>query len=324
MISRKRSLEPSTYSRIPDAMDTGRASLTAMGTSLMRAYHTRSASEPLVHDPWGDRLVSEADREKLRQMALSGLSAADRERLEALEPDELMAVFVSSHPSYGTVIIRTRYAEDALAEAVARGVRQFVIVGAGLDSFALRRPAVATDVEVFELDRPDTQEVKLERLAQCGVESPPRVQFVAADLGVEGVDEALMRSSFDPGKPSFFSWLGVTVYLTRAANLKTLQAIASCGTPGSELVFDFIDQRALDSPPSDADTTRARAQFASVSEAWVSGFRPSELGQDLRAIGLELLEDLSPDDLRKRYCIGREDELAPALSHHLARARVAR
>jgi methyltransferase (TIGR00027 family) len=303
-------------------MDTGRASLTAMGTSLMRAHHTRSAREPLIHDPWGDRLVSEADRERLRQMSLGGLSEKDRAPLEALDPDELTEVFLSSHPSYGTVIIRTRYAEDALAEAVARGVRQLVIVGAGLDSFALRRPGFATDVEVFELDHPDTQEVKLERLAQCGVESPPGVQFIAADLGIEGIDQALMRSSFDSGRPSFFSWLGVTVYLTREANLKTLRAIASCGAPGSELVFDFIDQRTFDSPPTDADGARARAQFASVSEAWVSGFRSPALGEDLRAVAFELLEDLSPDDLRERYCAGREDELAPAPSHHLARARV--
>jgi methyltransferase (TIGR00027 family) len=305
-------------------MDIGRASLTAMGTSLMRAHHTRSAREPLIRDPWGDRLLSEADRDRLRQMSLSGLSEKDREPLEALEPDELITVFLRSHPSYGTVIIRTRYAEDALAEAVARGVRQFVIVGAGLDSFALRRPAFATDVEVFELDHPDTQEVKLERLAQCGVQPPSGVQFIAADLGVEGIDEALMRSSFDSSQPCFFSWLGVTVYLTREANMKTLQAIASCGAPGSELVFDFIDQHTFDSPPTDADTARARAQFASVSEAWVSGFRSPELGEDLRAVALELLEDLSPDDLRERYCTGREDELAPAPSHHLARARVAR
>jgi methyltransferase (TIGR00027 family) len=305
-------------------MDTGRASLTAMGTSLMRAHHTRTAREPLVDDPWGDRLVSEADRHRIRQTALSGLSANDRELLEALEPDELIAAFLSSHPSYGTVVIRTRFAEDALAEAAARGVRQFVIVGAGLDSFALRRPAFATDVGVFELDRPDTQDVKLDRLAECGVQSPPKVQFVATDLGVEGVDEALMRSSFDSRQPSFFSWLGVTVYLTREANLKTLRAIASCGTPGSELVFDFIDQRALDSAPPDADTARARAQFASISESWVSGFHPSELSEDLRAVGLELLEDLSPEDLRERYCTGRADELTPALSHHLARARATR
>jgi methyltransferase (TIGR00027 family) len=305
-------------------MDAGRASLTAMGTSLMRAHHTRSASEPLIDDPWGDRLVSEADRDRLRQMSLSGLSEKDREPLEALEPEELITVFLNSHPSYGTVIIRTRYAEDALAEAVARGVRQFVIVGAGMDSFALRRPAFAADVEVFELDHPDTQEVKLERLAECGVQPPPGVQFVATDLGVEGIDEALMRSSFDSGQPSFFSWLGVTVYLTREANMKTLQAIASCGAPGSELVFDFIDQRTFDSPPTEADAARARAQFASVSEAWVSGFRSPELAEDLRAVAFELLEDLSPDDLRERYCTAREDELAPAPSHHLARARVAR
>ena len=256
-------------------------------------------------------------------MLLSGLAPEVREPLEALERDELLAVLLRSHPSYGTVIIRTRYTEDALAAAVACGVRQFVIIGAGMDSFALRRPPFASEVEVFEVDHPATQELKLRRLADGGLGLPGGVHFIAADLGSEGVGDALTRSPFDTAQPSFFSWLGVTVYLTREANVKTLRAIASCGTPGSELVFDFHDQREYDSPPSDEDAARVRAQLASVGEAWTSGFRPADLGEDLRAVGLELLEDLSPDDLVEQYCAGREDVLVPAPSHHLARARVA-
>jgi methyltransferase (TIGR00027 family) len=305
-------------------VDPGRASVTAMATALMRADHTRGAQSPLIDDPWGDRLVPEAYRERLRQGALSDLPPEAVERLEGLSPEQLLAVLLRAHPSYATIIIRTRYAEDALAAAVARGVRQFVIVGAGLDSFGLRRPPFARGVQVFEIDHPDTQSFKLGRLTECGLSAPPEVHFIAADLGTVAVDEALDRSPFDPAQPSFFSWLGVTAYLTREANLRTLRAIAACGAPGSELVFDYGDQRAYDVPPTDAAIIRARLRVARAGEPWISGFHPAELEEVLRAVGLELVENLSPQDLGERYCRAEQDGLRPSPSHHLARARPAR
>lgn len=304
-------------------MDPARASLTAIGTALMRAEHTRHAREPLIDDPWGDHLITDGERERLGNMLLDGLPPEDRDALEAVEPDELIARLLRSHPSYGTVIIRTRYTEDALADAVARGVRQFVIIGAGMDSFALRRPAFASDLQVFEVDHPATQELKLRRLASSGVEAQRGVHYVSADLGVDSIDDVLGRSPFHAGQPSFFSWLGVTVYLTREANLNTLQAIAASGAPDSEVVFDFRDQRTDDSEPPDEGAARVLAQFARASEPWISGFDPAELGDELLAVGLALIEDLSPADLRSRYCNARDDGMSPAPKHHLARARVA-
>jgi methyltransferase (TIGR00027 family) len=152
-------------------MEPGRASITAMATAMMRAEHTRTAAEPLIDDPWGERLVPDTVRVRL--------------------PD------LRSHPSYGAIIIRARFAEDALAAAIQRGVGQYVILGAGLDSFALRRPAYARGVQVFEIDHPDTQNFKLSRLADCGLPKPADVHFIGADLGVEGAEEALGRSPFD-------------------------------------------------------------------------------------------------------------------------------
>jgi methyltransferase (TIGR00027 family) len=209
-----------------------------------------------------------------------------------------------------------------LAAAVERGVRQYVIVGAGLDSFGLRRPGFASEVEIFELDHPDTQQFKLARLAECGGLTPSRVQYVGADLAVEGVAEALRRAPFDPEAPSFFSWLGVTAYLTREANLRTLQSIASCGAPGSELVFDYGDQQAYDNPPNDERWVRIRDRLARVGEPWISGFHPAQLDDDLRAVGLELVENLSPAELHRRYCAASPDELTPSPNHYLARACV--
>ncbi|MDQ1605505.1 MAG: hypothetical protein QOE01_3350 [Actinomycetota bacterium] len=213
-------------------------------------------------------------------------------------------------------------AEDALAKAVARGVRQYVIIGAGLDSFAVRRPEFARDVDVFEVDHPATQELKLERLREAGIDPATAAHYVAADLGVEALDAALARSPFHPGATAFFSWLGVTAYLTREANLQTLGAIASCGAPGSELVFTYIDQRDFDAP-ADEERRRVRELFAAVGEPWVSGFDPASLAEDLRSVGLTLVEDLGRDEQRERYCSGRDDGLSPSVADHIAHARVA-
>jgi methyltransferase (TIGR00027 family) len=238
-------------------MEPGRASSTAIGTALMRAAHTRLDDPVLIDDPWGERLIfaDEVDLPRGR------------------ESDEDRDARLRAHPSYGTVIMRARYAEDALADAVGRGFRQYVIVGAGMDSFALRRPSFARDLDVFEVDHPWTQEYKTDRLARCGIERPSRLHLVAVDLGETGLDEALAGSAFRRGDPVFFSWLGVTTYLTRAANLATLRAIASCAPPGSEVVFSYLDQQILD---GDGGPMReARAQVASLGEPWVSGFHPA-------------------------------------------------
>jgi methyltransferase (TIGR00027 family) len=303
-------------------MDPGRASLTAMGTALMRADHTRTARAPLIDDPWGDRLVSDSYQSQLREDALSALAPEARVRLEALEPEELLGVVLRRHPSYATIVIRTRYAEDMLALAVGRGVQQYVILGAGLDSFALRRPEFAHEVEVFELDHPDTQQFKLGRLADCGSPSPSGVHYIGTDLAVETPAEALGKAPFDPRRPSFFSWLGVTAYLTREANLRTLRSVASCGAAGSELVFDYGDQRAYDNPPTDERSVRIRARLARIGEPWISGFHPARLSDELRGVGLELVENLSPQELHRRYCAASPDELTPSPNHYLARACV--
>lgn len=292
-----------------------------MGASMMRARHSRLDRAPLIDDDWGYRLVTDTDRDLLLKVGLSFLPPEARERVEALgSPDAMLTFLARANPSYGTIIIRTRYTEDALAAAITRGIRQIVIIGAGMDSLALRRPGFPADVEVFEIDHPATQEFKLKRMSGAGVSASSGVHYIPADLNLTGVDAALDRSGFDSRRPAFFSWLGVTAYLTREANLKTFGSIASCGATGSDVVFNYLDQRIFDSP--DEEATRVRAVFGSIGEPWVSGFHPSELAGDLSIVRLELLEDLGPEDLRERYCADREDGLAPSFGEHIARAQV--
>src|SRR4029079_1600815 len=139
-------------------------------------------------------------------------------------PETILARYFPRQDMYGNVVMRGRWAEDALADAGADGGRQYVILGAGFDSFALRRPAFAEGIEIFEIDHPATQNLKLEQIHALGLADPPGVRFIAADCTRETLREVLSRSGLDRAARVFFSWLGVTSYLTREENHGSLSA----------------------------------------------------------------------------------------------------
>ena len=262
----------------------------------MRALHSRSDPHPVIQDPWGDRLVPPEIRETL--------------------PEEQLR----RSPAFANVIIRSRYTEDALERAVARGITQYVLIGAGFDSFSLRIPAFAQGLQIFELDHPATQELKLRRMRECGIAPAPQVQFIAANLAERSVAQALAGTSYRADRLSFFSWLGVTMYLTREANLATLKSIAACAPGGSEVAFTYMDERIYESQSQSFLAFKERV--AAMGEPFLSGFNPALLAQELRSCGLELLEDLCGEQSNARY--GRSEWDMPGRpSHsHMALARV--
>jgi methyltransferase (TIGR00027 family) len=295
------------------------ASRTALATSLMRAVHTRLDPKPIIDDPWGDRLVPESLRESIRGAALRRMSGPARESAGIASIDIVDAALRRS-PGYANVITRTRYAEDALKTAVESGVRQYVLVGAGFDSFILRRPVFAARLEIFEIDHPATQGLKRKRIEDLGLSLPESVHFIAADLALESISSALSRSSFRADQTSFFSWLGVSMYLTREANLATLRSIAASARPGSELVLTYIDERLLNSRSENFQALQQR--LTSIGEPFLSGFDPKGFAAALKECGLLLLEDLTGDDMAARFgSIGPADSGHPSLSH-IARAQV--
>jgi len=303
-------------------MNDGGPSRTALTVALMRAIHTRVDRPRLIDDPWGDRLVSPVEKTALYQRVLEGADPEARARLEALGSQQaVIDTVLRAHPTYGGVVIRSRCAEDALESAVTRGVRQYVLIGAGFDSFIVRQAAFARGIDIIEVDHPATQALKRRRLEECGVEVPANVHFVAADLSRESLASVLERCTFSRAVPAFFSWLGVTIYLSRDANLATLRGIAASAAPGSEVVFTYIDQRVLDDSGSPA-LAKMHADRAAMGEPWLSGFNPATLASELQALGLVLVEDVGGPELRERYCAGRTDGLAPGTSGHIARACV--
>jgi methyltransferase (TIGR00027 family) len=254
-------------------------------------------------------------------------SAAARAELASLPEQELAAIsdeFMRSNPAYTNVIVRACYTEHALHAAIARGVRQYVLIGAGFDSYLLRQPPAASAVTIIEIDHPATQTLKRQRLRECGLVAPDNVQFVAADLAVDGLEATLARSKFDSTQPAFFAWLGVTMYLTREANMATLGAIARCSCAGSELVFSYIDQKMFEPERAvqAAIFDDLQETVRSLGEPFISGFTPATLAQELSAVGLVLEEDVSEFDMVERFDPAGVNGLKPADRSHVARVRV--
>ena len=204
------------------------------------------------------------------------------------------------------VAVRSRFAEEALGAAYRAGVRQYVVLGAGFDTFAYRCPLEG--LRVFEVDHPATQDLKRERLVRCGLAVPERVVYVPVDFEREALGEALARVAFEGVRPAFCAWLGVTPYLTPEAVLATLAAVARELAPGSEIAFDFAVP-----PGRDARARIARralaARVEALGEPFLSAFSPPVLAVELRAMGYAQVHLFGPAALQARYLTGRTDGL---------------
>lgn len=194
-------------------------------------------------------------------------------------------------PIAGQVLARSHHAEARLQQAVHEGVRQYVIVGAGLDSFHWRRPDWARSLAVYEVDHPATQAMKRARCASIGLVGEPH--WVAANFERESVAEALRSSQFDPQQPAFFTWLGVTHYLKPAATHASLQALASIAAPGSGLVFDYsIPPRQI--PLREWPRAAGLALLTGLlGEPLVGGLAPETLAAWAAETGWTVVDDLA-------------------------------
>ena len=204
-------------------------------------------------------------------------------------------------PSMLGVLIRARYAEQALEAGIRDGIAQYVIIGAGLDSFALRRSDLMQHVEVFEIDLPEMQAVKRERLRRMGVERPPGLHFVAADLGKVPVMEALADSSFDPGRQAFLSLLGVTYYLPTEVIAETARSIAAGVAPGSRFVLDHMLDDASAWPEHREKRTALREYVAKRGEPMHADYSPEEMSGLMGEAGFRTLEAITMMDLGDRF-----------------------
>jgi methyltransferase (TIGR00027 family) len=279
------------------------------GTSaLQRALHTLHADDPKIfEDAFALDLAGPLLKWFVGPRPMASL-------LQALFP--WMMPMVAHH------LARARYVEERLDQLVDQGLRQYVLLGAGLDSFAFRRPDLADRVAVFEIDHPGTQARKRRRLRKLGWKEPSNVTYLAVDFEREALRDALARGGFKRGELTLFAWMGVLPYLTEESITSTLQDVAARSAPGSEIAFDTLDRAAF---PEGRATRAGRNMFRAaerMGEPMITGFDPPEIREQLAATGFETLDVVTPEMFKERWFAGRPDRLAPWAYVYVVRARV--
>jgi methyltransferase (TIGR00027 family) len=220
-----------------------------------------------------------------------------------------------------SIVLRSRFAEDRLAAAAARGAKQYVIVAAGLDTFPWRQPGFAREMRVFVTDLPESLAVLQDCVRRRGLPQPANLAYVPLDLEHKALLAPLVAAGFDPGLPTFCSALGILQFLTLDA-VDALLAFAARCAKGSEIVFSFT-------PPDDELDERARrgvhesqVRTQGYGEPWLTRLRPSQLTARLSLLGYSDIEQLTPDLADERYFRGRTDGLASASSGQVMAATV--
>ena len=206
------------------------------------------------------------------------------------------------------VVLRSRFTEDRLAGAVGRRIKQYVILGAGFDTFAYRQPVWAKALKIFEVDQPATQVQKKLRLERANIALPPNLGFAGIDFEHESLHDVLLKNGVSLTEPSFFSWLGVTMYLKEDAIDAVLRTIAQF-PPESEIAFTFTQ-------PPDSLSSLERSVHSSLSKAvsdvgepFVSYFTPTSIEKKLLQAGFKTIAFLSNEEAEKRYFHQRPNDL---------------
>jgi methyltransferase (TIGR00027 family) len=252
-------------------------SRTALMIARQRAAHQVLDHGAILNDPFAIKILCEDEKDVLQ--------------------------FANAHPlaSIGRLFTaaRSRIAEDALSGAVERGTRQIVILGAGLDTFALRCPHGARQIRIYEVDHPATQAWKLERLAEAQIALPPSLIFVPVDFERDDLREALAGAGFQQKSPAFFTCLGVVPYLTQEAVVSILDYVASI--QNSEVVFDYTEPPQAFSEEMRELVTKRTEQLEKMNERWASRFEPADIAAILRSHGFSDIEDVNFQEIKSRF-----------------------
>jgi methyltransferase (TIGR00027 family) len=284
-------------------MRENRPSTTAQRVAMRRAAHQLLDHPKVFEDPVALRIVGAESASALQ---------ADPQHSERTPLDRYLRAFMAA---------RSRYAEDELARAIERGARQYIVLGAGLDTFAYRNPYPEAELRVFEVDHPVTQAWKRERLGEAGISIPNALTFAPVNFETQTLEEGLRQAGFDFQECTFFSWLGVTPYLTWDAIDATLGFIAS-RPADSGVVFDYAMSPSLLSPAQRWVFDAMAKRVAAAGEPWQTYFDPSALAADLKAMGFTQVEDMDAEALNARYFQGRADGLRVGSLAHLMNARL--
>jgi methyltransferase (TIGR00027 family) len=296
-------------------------SVSAFMSAFTRAHHALHDSPRIFDDTWARRFFSDTEFAEFECNLTVALAFFDPESA-ARQPPPAEALALTMRAMGGPITIsRARYAEDLLQARLGE-TGQYVILGAGLDTFCWRRADLLPNLEVFEVDHPVTQAEKFRRVREGGWGEPERLHLVPIDFGREPLGAALTQAGFRSDVPALFNWLGVTYYLSRRVVLDTLAEIATASAPGTRVVFDFFDALAFTPGRIAPRMQRMQAATQRSGHPMITGFEPGALRGELEARGLALEEALTPEEIQARCFAGRTDGLRAFEHVHFAVARV--
>jgi len=290
----------------------------------MRAHHAENDESKIFDDHLAGRLITRAER-VFWETRLATILEASRpgEDLSRLDHRARVSEALRASAAPAMALARARFAEDHLHAAIRKGTAQYVILGAGLDTFALRRAHIQDGLEIFEIDQAATQQSKRARISAAGLSCPPNLHFLSADFERETVLDVLQRCPlYRSEKRTFFSWLGVTYYLSSGAIFEVLRSIGMASAPESGLAFDYIDRDGFDATKASARIRRAMERTRHAGEPMVFGFKPDRLSAELAPCGFRVVETIDSEMQQARYFNDRKDGLKATEHFHLALAEV--
>ena len=277
-------------------------SKTALFVTFMRALANRSSKNHIFHDPYAEDFLPYLMRRPIK-------------RKNFIKRAEW---FLRRNRVGNNVLVRARYAEDKLQECINNGVKQYIILGAGWDSFAFRKQELLNDIHVFELDFPSTQKRKKNKLDELGLTLHENVHLTPIDFETTSISEALSNSDFDPNLPTFVTWQGVTYYLTMDAIEHVFNDLGNFCQGGLDIVLDYIDDRFFHEWKKSRHTRRIHRAVSFVGEPFKSGFNPKTFPNWLDERSFDLVEDLN---IKHQINYFGEDNLnifKPSRGMHLA------
>lgn len=277
-------------------------SRTAMAVALQRAAHQTIDEPKVFDDALAVRIIGEKNQSVLRAF------------IDQSDNDPVIA------SSRAFLVARSRYTEDRIADAIRRGVKQCLILGAGLDTFGYR--CQAPGVKIIEVDHPATQSWKRNLLQEAGIVVPESLSFIPVDFSRTTIETALTKTSWSADRPLFVSWLGVASYLTRDTVMNMLRFVSSL-TSGSEIVFDYVTSPSLWTEAQQQWFEWLNPRIDATGEPLQTFFDPTDLIDHLTKMGFVAIDDVAPEALNTRYFAGRKDNLKTITTlSHLLHARL--
>ena len=284
-----------------------KASITALMSAFARAYHSQNSNEILFDDSMARALMTDEEYSMMRQYIISGIDFFAPDKKDSFGDDEEMLRWIVETQLAPTPLARAKFCDDSLKTAVMTGTEQYVILGAGLDTFAWRESELMQKLSVFEVDHPLTQKDKKQRLERAKLDMRENLHFVPVDFTKDNLRDRLAENGFDENKKTFFSWLGVSYYLSQDEIGGFLENLSSFAADGSTLLFDYADEDLFTSDVRRVQNMLAMAQAG--GEPMKSCFSYGCLEKLLSKYNFLIYEFLSTNDIQGKYFGNRTDFL---------------